>query len=409
LARHQNTIEAPIEMRGTALFSGQPVRLRLCPAEPSTGILFVRTDLPDHPVVPALAEALGDGFRCTVLRRNDVQVRSVEHLLSACVGLRVDNLIVEIDGEELPAAGGCARPYVEALMEAGIEAQGVEKPSLRFEEPVALSQQEASIVGMPAGEGLTLSYVLEFDEPSVPAQVVTLRMDPETYVREVAPARTFAEEALREEFARKGTGGGVTDENALIIFPDGSIRTALSCREASLHFPNELARHKLLDLLGDLALTGVDLEGKVVAVRSGHRLNTAFAARLRSILSEKEAPQEYLDIREIQRILPHRYPFLMVDRILRIEEDKKIVGLKNVSMNEPFFRRAAAAEARAHGQARNAGGAGLGEAPPPGAARRPAHPGGRGGARAHAFGTGHGARPRHRRGLLRGGNAIHAR
>jgi len=338
LARHQNTIEAPIEMRGTALFSGQPVRLRLCPAEPSTGILFVRTDLPDHPVVPALAEALGDGFRCTVLRRNDVQVRSVEHLLSACVGLRVDNLIVEIDGEELPAAGGCARPYVEALMEAGIEAQGVEKPSLRFEEPVALSQQEASIVGMPAGEGLTLSYVLEFDEPSVPAQVVTLRMDPETYVREVAPARTFAEEALREEFARKGTGGGVTDENALIIFPDGSIRTALSCREASLHFPNELARHKLLDLLGDLALTGVDLEGKVVAVRSGHRLNTAFAARLRSILSEKEAPQEYLDIREIQRILPHRYPFLMVDRILRIEEDKKIVGLKNVSMNEPFFQ-----------------------------------------------------------------------
>jgi len=338
VARHQNTIRRVVEVSGRALFSGGMARVRLCPADPSAGIVFVRTDLPDNPVVPVLAEALGNGFRCTVLQRNDVQVRSVEHLLSACMGLRVDNLLVELDGEELPAAGGCARQYAEALLEASIQEQGVEKPTFKIEEPVALSDKDASIVGMPAEEGLILSYVLEFDEAPLPPQVVTLRIEAERYLAEVAPARTFADESVRQEFVQHGTGHGVTDDSALIIFQDGTIRTALSCREARLHFPDELARHKLLDLLGDLALTGVDIEGKIVAVRSGHKLNTAFAARLRSILAEQKAPQEYLDIREIQRVLPHRFPFLMVDRILRIEEENKIVGLKNISINEPYFQ-----------------------------------------------------------------------
>ena len=338
MARHQNTIKRAVVVSGCALFSGSEARVRLCPADPSTGILFVRTDLPDNPVVPALAEALGNGFRCTVLQRNDVQIRSVEHLLSACMGLRVDNLVVELDGEEPPAAGGCARQYAEALLDAGIQEQGVEKPTFKIQEPVALSERDASIVGVPAEEGLTLSYVLEFDSAPLAPQVVTLRVDAEKYLEEVAPARTFADESVRQEFMRHGTGGGVTDDSALIVFRDGTIRTALNCQEARLHFPDELARHKLLDLLGDLALAGADIEGKIIAVRSGHRLNTAFAARVRSIVVEQKAPQEYLDIREIQRVLPHRFPFLMVDRILRIEEGNKIIGLKNISINEPYFQ-----------------------------------------------------------------------
>ncbi len=338
MTRRQNTIRETAELCGRGLFSGDEARVRLCPADPSTGIVFVRRDLPDNPVVPALAEALGDGFRCTALQRNDVEVRSVEHLLSACMGLRVDNLVVEVEGEELPASGGSASAYVEAILEAGIEEQSTERQTLTLEEPVALSEQGASIVGMPAEEGLTLSYVLELDEAPVPPQVVTFRIEPDSYASEVAPARTFAVESAYEEFARRGAGGGVTDENALIIFRDGSVRTARNGMKAELLFPDEFARHKVLDLLGDLALTGVDVQGKIVAVRSGHKLNTAFAARLRSMLAEKRAPEEYLDIREIQRVLPHRFPFLMVDRILSIEEDNKIVGLKNISMNEPFFQ-----------------------------------------------------------------------
>ena len=338
MARPQNTIKEAVELTDLALFSGEQTRVRLCPADPSSGILFVRTDLPDSPVVHASTDALGAGFNCTVLQMNDVEVHSVEHLLSACMGLQVDNLVVEIDGPEMPAGDGCARPYVDAIMDAGLEQQSAEKPAFKIEQALALSDRGASIVGIPDEEGLTLSFVLEFDDAPLPAQVITFHVDPDSYVRELAPARTFAAEAAYAEFSRRGLGGGVTDDNALVVFRDGAIRTPHSRQEAQLRFADEPARHKVLDLLGDLALAGVDIEGKIVAVRSGHRLNTAFAARIRSLLAMEKGPEAYLDIREIQRVLPHRYPFLLVDRILRVEEDNKIVGLKNVSVNEHFFQ-----------------------------------------------------------------------
>ncbi len=353
MPRKQNTICEAVQLEGTALFSGHEVTVRICPAEPGAGVLFVRTDMPDNPVIPASVENIGDGYRSTVLRaagergRAAAQIRSPEHLLSACMGLRVDNLVVEVSGEEMPACGGCAMPWVEALQEAGIEEQNEEKASFAIESPIAISRNGASITGTPVeadgeeegDQGLTLSYVLEFEQSALPPQVYTCQLDPEMYVQELAPARTFSEEDAYEEFRQKDIGGGVTDENALVAFEDGSIRSPLSQEEVSPRFPNEFARHKILDLLGDLALAGYDLSGKIVAVRSGHQLNADFASRVRRIVEEEEkGPEEYLDIREIQEILPHRYPFLMVDRILSIEEESKIRGLKNVSMNEEFFQ-----------------------------------------------------------------------
>lgn len=310
----------------------------MCPADPDTGILFVRTDLPDSPVVPAADECLGTAFRATLLRRDDIEIFSTEHILSACVGLQVDNLVVELDGDELPAAGGCPLQFAEAMFNAGIEEQSAEKTILSMEEPLAVSEGQASITGMPAAEGLTVSYVLEFDHADLPAQVFTSRIDPETFMREIAPARTFGFERAYEEFAQRGIGGGVTDDNALVIFRDGSVRKPLSRQPATLRFPDEFARHKVADLLGDLASARVDLEGRIVAVRSGHSLNAAFASRICRALRAEKAPEEYLDIREIQRILPHRYPFLLVDRILSVEQEGKIVGVKNVSFNEHFFQ-----------------------------------------------------------------------
>ena len=337
MPRNQNTIDGPIELSGKALFSGDEATARLCPADPGTGILFTRVDMPDKPVVPAQVDTLGNGFNCTVLRQDEVQIRSVEHLLSACMGMQVDNLIVEIDGAEMPACGGCSEPYAEALVDAGITEQGLEKPRFVIEESFAVSKNEASVVGMPTEEGLALSYVLEFDGDVLPSQVLTLEIDPDTFLKELAPARTFALESAYGEFEKRGLGGGVTDENALVIFDDGSVRQPLSRGEAELRFDDEFVRHKLVDLLGDLFLINMELQGKVVGVRSGHSLNTAFASRVRSIFSEEKAPEEYLDIREIQNVLPHRYPFLMVDRILRID-DNAIRGVKNVSMNEQFFQ-----------------------------------------------------------------------
>ena len=339
MARRQNTIGQAVSLSGSGMFSGLDVRVRLCPAEAGTGILFVRTDLPDSPVVPAAAEAAGSDFRCTVLRQGELEVHSVEHLLSACAALGVDNLVVEVTAEEMPACGGCALPYAEALLEGGILQQAPERRVNRIREPVAVCEGAASITATPAEEGLTVSYVLEFDHAALPPQVVTCRIDQEHYLSELAPARTFAPEAAYGEFAARGAGGGVTDDNALVVFRDGSVRKPRSRDMAQLRFPDECARHKIVDVLGDLALTGFDIEGRVVAVRSGHRLNTALAIRLCTALAEPaSATDQYLDIREIQRVLPHRYPFLMIDRIMDMEEDNKIIGLKNVSINEHFFQ-----------------------------------------------------------------------
>lgn len=353
MPRKQNTISEAVEVAGTALFSGDEVNVTIRPAEPGAGVLFVRMDMPDNPVIPASVENVGDGYRSTVLRaagergREAAQIRSPEHLLSACTGLQVDNLVVEVSGEEMPACGGCAMPWVEALQDAGIEQQNEEKPFFKIETPIALSHDGSSITGTPLEEdeadeeeeGLTLSYVLEFSQSSLPPQVYTCTLDPEMYVEELASARTFSEEDAYDEFRERGIGQGVTDDNALVVFEDGSIRAPLSQEEKSPRFPNEFARHKIVDLLGDLALAGFDLSGKIVAVRSGHQLNARFASRIRRIVEKEEkGPEEYLDIRDIQEILPHRYPFLMVDRILSIEEEGKIRGLKNVSMNEEFFQ-----------------------------------------------------------------------
>jgi len=340
LPRSQRTIKGTAEVSGKALFSGRETTVRFRPAEPSTGILFVRTDLPDHPVVPATVKALSDGFQCTVLSWNEVEVRSVEHVLSACQGVGLDNLIVEIDGPEPPAAGGTSLRYAQALLQAEPLEQGVEKYELEIPEAVSISQGEANIVAMPAAEGLSIVYLLDFDGEYIPAQTFSFRLNAESYLEQVAPARTFALEEVSRDFHERSLGGGVTDENAFVLCKDGSIKKPLSHEEAALRFPEECARHKVLDLLGDLALTNMDIKGRIVAFRSGHRLNAAFARRLCRLREEKEAgPEEYLDIREIQHVLPHRYPFLMVDRILRIEEEEnRIVGLKNVSMNEHFFQ-----------------------------------------------------------------------
>ncbi|MFP4176826.1 MAG: 3-hydroxyacyl-ACP dehydratase FabZ [Planctomycetota bacterium] len=351
MSRHQNTIAEPVEITGKALFSGDEVQVRLRSAEPGAGVLFVRTDLPDSPVVPATVENLGDGYRSTELRaagepgREAATIRSPEHLLSACMGLRVDNLVVEVSGEEMPACGGCALPWAEALRESGIVEQSEEKPSFSIADPIAVSEQEATMTGTPAEEdeesgerGLEISYVLQFHNASRPPEVFACKITPENFMNELASARTFAEEEAYGQFEKRNLGGGVTDDNALVVFDDGSVRTPLSREKVEPRLPNEFARHKVVDVLGDLALAGLDIDGRIVAVRSGHGLNATFASRLRRAAEEGEGPEEYFDIRDIQEILPHRYPFLMVDRVLSIEEENKITGLKNVSVNEQYFQ-----------------------------------------------------------------------
>lgn len=338
MARAQTTIQDSTELSGTALFSGEDVHARLAPADAFTGFLFVRTDLPDSPVVPATVEALSDGFRCTTLSWNNVEVKAVEHLLSACVGLGVDNLIIELDGDEVPALGGCPMDYAEAIRAAGIVEQSSERPVLRLEETISVPEGRATVVAMPQDEGFTVSYVLDFDEGYHPTEAFTITVDADSYMRELAPARTFGLAEDYEEFENLSIGGGVTEENAFVLWRDGKVKKPLSGDPAELRFPDEAVRHKVVDLLGDLALVNADLQTRIVAVRSGHKLNTTLARRLHRLIEEEAGPEEYLDVMEIRRVLPHRYPFLMVDRVLRVEGENKIVAVKNVSINEPFFQ-----------------------------------------------------------------------
>ena len=338
MSRPQRTINNTVELSGRALFSGQEVTVSLQPADPATGYLFVRRDLPDSPVVPANVEALGDGYRCTSLNWNGVEIKAIEHLLSACYGLDIDNLIVELDGDELPALGGSPLQYGQALLEAGPVEQEAERHVLAPEETVSLAQGRASIVMLPQEDELTVSYVLDFDEGYHATEAFTFQVSPDGYMKELAPARTFGLAEDYEEFEKLALGGGVTDENTFVLSEDGTVMKPRSGEPAELIFPDEAVRHKMVDLLGDLAVINADLCARIVAVRSGHALNTSLSRRLHQLMQEEEGPEEYLDVMEIRRVLPHRYPFLMVDRVLRLEGDNKIVAIKNVSINEPYFQ-----------------------------------------------------------------------
>jgi len=335
--RAQRTIREPVDLSGRGLFSGREVHVRLLPADPSSGFIFVRTDLPDSPVVPATVEALGEGFRCTALNWNNVEVKVTEHLLAACTGLQVDNLMIELDGDELPALGGSAADWARAIQDAGIQEQKTERTVIELERTLAVSDGNSTIVATPADEELTISYVLEFEEGYRAPEVFTVRLEPERFMQDLAPARTFGFDTDYDQFKRLGLGGGVDDENTFVLCRDGAVQRPLSRTEAELRFSNEPVRHKILDFLGDLAVINADLHAQVIAVRSGHKLNAVFAGRLMRLI-EEERPEEFLDVGEIIRVLPHRYPFLMIDRIVRIEGEQKIVGLKNVSINEHFFQ-----------------------------------------------------------------------
>lgn len=341
MARRQRTIRREVSIQGKALFAGRLILAAFKPAAVNTGIVFVRTDLPDNPIVPANAESMTEGFRRTILQWNEVQIESVEHILSACMGLGVDNLTVELNGPEPPATDGSASVFARLLLEAELTEQDADKPELTVAETLSVSEGPASIVALPHDRGLSLTYVMDFDGRYLPIQTFAFDLEPQRYLEQVAPCRTFSPESSYEEFIKRNIGGGVTDDNSLLIREDGTYVRPLSRTPAELRFPDECVRHKVLDLVGDLALANLSLNARIIAIRSGHSLNREMVRRL--VESHRKSaqpvePEPLLDIREVQKVLPHRYPFLLVDRVLSIEEDKRIVGLKNVSINEAYFQ-----------------------------------------------------------------------
>lgn len=337
MKRLQRTIERPAEVSGVGVNYGEEVKARFRPAPPGSGIRFIRVDLPGKPEVPATPEYATSRLRRTALRKGDPQaggaeVQLVEHILAALYGLRIDNIVVEVNGVEMPAGDGSANIYTEALEEAGIVEQDRPRREIVITDPISLSAKDASLVAIPSDEGLRVSFTLDY-RPTLQPQHGSWQITPDVFREELAPARSFCLEEEIEELRSRNLGRGATYLNTLVLGPNGVI-------ENTLRFDDEPCRHKVLDVLGDLCLTGVDVEAHILGVKSGHALNVRLAERIRRLVLERVGPSRapVFDIRSIQRVLPHRYPFLLVDRLVELVDDRRAVGIKNVTINEEFFQ-----------------------------------------------------------------------
>ena len=334
--RKQRTIAKLCEISGIGLHSGETTTVRIKPAEAGAGVVFVRTDIPGYARVPALVKYRTEILRRTALKKGEAEVHTIEHLLSAACGLGLDNLEIEIDGVELPGLDGSAGQYVELLQDAGVVEQDAECREIVVREPISVSHGGASLVAMPY-DGLRISYTLDYPGDALPSMYHSYEFSTaERYAQDIAPARTYVLKREAEMLLAAGMGKGANTDNTVVIGDDGQIA------EGEMRFADEPVRHKILDCLGDLALAGAPVRAHLIAVKSGHELNAdlvrALIAREEDSLAERAAEGGVaFDIREITRILPHRYPFLLVDRIIELGP-QRAVGIKNVTFNEPFFQ-----------------------------------------------------------------------
>jgi len=338
----QRTIKKLIELNGIGLHTGVRVNLKFKPAPTNTGINFIRVDIKDSPMVKADINYIlsqEKSPRRTSIGINGVEVHTIEHLMAALWALGIDNVIIEIDGPELPGLDGSAMGFIEILKKVGIEEQGVQKKIYQVRSPLWAEQDGAMIMVLP-DDSFRVSYTLNYEHPLLKAQYISFTVDENSFQKEIATARTFCLEKEVSELRKKGLGKGANYDNTVVVGEGGVI-------DNKLRFDDEFARHKILDLLGDLYLLGYHIRGHIIAMRSGHPLNVQLVEKINSQREKIQAGGikavyvetggRALDSIDIQKILPHRYPFLLVDRIIEIEVDKKAVGIKNVTMNEQFF------------------------------------------------------------------------
>ncbi len=332
----RRTVAGDATISGVGLHLGVSCQLTVKPAPSGAGILFRRTDLSGAPVIPARVDRAVLTERRTQLGDDPVSVHTVEHLLAAVAGLEVDDLMVELDGPEPPIGDGSAGPFVDLLHRAGMAQQPGTVQYFRVSEPVRVSDGDARYEAYPA-DGLELDVSIEFAHPLVGRQSGRFVVTPDVFERELAGARTFGFAHEVEWLRGRGLIRGGSTRSAIVLTDDGVV-------DNTLRWPDEFVRHKVLDCVGDLALAGGRVRARVVAERPSHRgtvllVRAIVAAAGNGGLPERAAEEKtVLGIEEIMRVIPHRYPFLLVDRILELEPGKRIVGLKNVSANEQFFQ-----------------------------------------------------------------------
>ena len=276
----QGTISKSIGYSGKGLFTGEEVDICFKPSSLNTGIRFVRTDIEGQPEIAVSVEAVSCCERLISLRKKNVEIKSIEHLMAALAGLGINNIEIEINGSEIPAGDGSSLIFTKLLKDAGIVQQEEPKETFFLQEELKVSDGDASIIALPYDKGLLLSYVLDFNGSFLKRQCFEIEITESSFSAQIAPARTFGLRPVIEEFKKKGLGNGVTDDNSLILHEDGTITKPLSMTPANLRFPDECIRHKILDIIGDLYLTNLALRARIVATRSGHNLNVCMAKKV---------------------------------------------------------------------------------------------------------------------------------
>lgn len=363
----QRTIAKPISITGVGLHTGNVSTITFNPAPENTHYIFVRTDLPERIEIPAIVDYVVDISRGTTLGIDGVVVHTVEHVLAALVGLRIDNCIIELSNNEPPVFDGSAKPYVDVLLDAGIVEQEAEREYFELSEQIYYKNEEkfVDLVALQLND-YRLTVMVDYFNPALGSQHTGLFNINKEFIDEFAPARTFCFFTEVKQLLKLGLiKGGSLDRAVVIIDKEVDEQELEELKNAfqmdttpkldasgilngtKLRFPNEPARHKLLDLIGDLALVGIPLKAQILAARPGHQSNVEFAKLIRQQYLEQKAKARInpaknkaivMDIYKILEIMPHRFPFLLVDKIIHLDmKENIIIGVKNVTVNEPFF------------------------------------------------------------------------
>ncbi len=336
----QHTVGKTASFSGTSLHTGEKVSLKLHPAPVGHGIKFKRKDLQDEPTVDARIDNLKTVERATTIGEGPVRVHTVEHVLAALSGMDVDNAIVEMDANEPPIGDGSAQPYVDLIKRAGVTPQEEPRNFFDVREPMHVESKTGALLVLLPDEKFRISCTQAGPNNRF-AQYLSMEVTPAVFEREIAPARTFVYYEDVEPLMEKNLIKGGSLENAIVVHGEAVLS------KEPLRFADEFVRHKILDIIGDLALIGRRIRGHVVAVKPGHAVNADLARALareqtrRSALSVTRAVPRGdggFDTDEVMQILPHRFPFLMVDRIISFESETKCIGIKTVTINEPFFQ-----------------------------------------------------------------------
>ncbi|MBL9213301.1 MAG: bifunctional UDP-3-O-[3-hydroxymyristoyl] N-acetylglucosamine deacetylase/3-hydroxyacyl-ACP dehydratase [Opitutaceae bacterium] len=339
----QRTLAREVTIQGSALHTGDAVTLTMKPAPADAGYVFRRIDLSGSPEIRPRVDQVTDLVRATTIQSGHAKIHTVEHVLSALHGCGIDNVVIEMNASEPPILDGSAKPYVDLIMQGEPIEQDVEREYFSLDAPVSVSKGQSSIIALPCDE-FKISCT-SADDRGIHTQYLSLGIDPDSYMTQIAAARTFTIYEDIEELLKLGKIKGGSLDCAVVIRGDKIIS------KEGLRFKDEFVRHKILDIIGDITLLGAPLKAHIIATRPGHAINAELTKALAAKLEEKRKgpkkkprpsmvlPHETeLDIRRILDTLPHRYPFVMVDRVVEFIGEDSLVAIKNVTINEPYFQ-----------------------------------------------------------------------